>query len=101
MSGRLSRAEIRALRSSAEYQRRRAAFLEANPLCVGCRREGRHVAGAEVDHVVPLHKGGAFWEENWQPLCRPHHEAKTADENATRRPAPPGADAWHARVASL
>ena len=35
---------------------------------------------AVVDHVLP-HRGdwSLFWDEsNWQPLCKPCHDAKTA-----------------------
>jgi len=36
-----------------------------------------------VDHIVP-HRGdrALFWDtSNWQPLCKPHHDAKTARED--------------------
>jgi 5-methylcytosine-specific restriction protein A len=36
-----------------------------------------------VDHIVP-HKGdqALFWDKNnWQSLCKPHHDAKTARED--------------------
>lgn len=36
-----------------------------------------------VDHVIP-HKGDKkfFWDENnWQPLCKRHHDIKTATED--------------------
>ena len=36
----------------------------------------------EVDHVRPLHRGGARYDKhNLQVLCRSHHMAKTAKEN--------------------
>ena len=89
-------AEARAARRTARYQRARAAFLADNPLCAECRREGRTVGAAELDHVVPIAEGGDFWDRaNWQGLCGPHHEAKTATENASRA-APEGRDAWDA-----
>lgn len=48
-----------------------------------CRRVGR----MEVDHVVPLDRGGDPWDmANLQTLCRGCHIAKTAAEN--RRPRP-------------
>jgi 5-methylcytosine-specific restriction protein A len=37
-----------------------------------------------VDHIIP-HRGNKelFWNrENWQPLCRPHHDRKTTKENS-------------------
>lgn len=77
----------------ARWQRERARFLAANPLCViDLRESGTPVPATVVDHVVP-HKGdkALFWDRsNWQPLCKPHHDAKTATEDggfgrATRR----------------
>lgn len=91
-------AEVRAARRTARYQRARAAFLAANPLCAECGRHGRTVGADELDHIVPIEDGGEFWDEsNWQGLCRPCHEAKTAAENASRG-AVPGRDAWDAHL---
>lgn len=36
-----------------------------------------------VDHIIP-HKGDPelFWDQdNWQSLCKPHHDRKTATED--------------------
>lgn len=36
-----------------------------------------------VDHIIP-HKGDKqlFWDrDNWQPLCKKHHDRKTATED--------------------
>lgn len=38
----------------------------------------RVTAAVEVDHVVPLSKGGADDDDNRQGLCVPCHQAKTA-----------------------
>ena len=73
----------------AMYGRRwakaRRAFLSRpeNALCRECRDQGAVRAATEVDHKIP-HKGDPvlFWDEgNWQPLCKPHHSAKTARED--------------------
>ena len=40
-------------------------------------------AATVVDHIIPA-KGSPelFWDEaNWQPLCKYHHDAKTARED--------------------
>ena len=60
----------------------RAYFLAEHPLCVECLREGHTTAATEVDHVVPHHGDmSLFWDRsNWQPLCKPHHSAKTVCE---------------------
>jgi len=79
-------AEAEAARASSHergYDRRwsaaRAGFLRKHPLCAECERRGRVTAATVVDHVVP-HRGEKtrFWDRaNWQPLCRPCHDAKT------------------------
>lgn len=44
--------------------------------------------GLEVDHIQPLHKGGAPWDvTNLQTLCRDCHRAKSANEHPYRDPA--------------
>ena len=67
------------------------AFLMEHPLCARCVVEHQMdhsvfiQAAKVVDHVKP-HKGNQelFWDEsNWQPLCKPHHDRKTATEDST------------------
>ena len=65
---------------TAEWSRAAKAYIAANPLCVEHLRSGRVVPSRIVDHVVP-HRGDRelFWDtENWQALCKPCHDAKTA-----------------------
>lgn len=67
----------------AEWRRGRAAFLMKNPLCLHCSKQGLVMASTVVDHIVP-HKGNfeLFWDRgNWQPLCKSHHDSKTARED--------------------
>jgi len=55
-------------------------YLMLNPFCAEHRAKGRVAAATVVDHVVP-HKGdqALFWDQgNWQSLCKPCHDAKTA-----------------------
>ncbi len=62
------------------WRRARAAYLRSNPLCRACEARDRVTAATVVDHIVP-HRGDQelFWnEENWQPLCKPDHDIKTA-----------------------
>jgi 5-methylcytosine-specific restriction protein A len=57
------------------WRRARARFLRAHPLCVRCG-----AVATVVDHKVP-HRGNPtlFWDEaNWQSMCKPCHDAKTA-----------------------
>ena len=67
----------------SRWQRARVIFLHKHPLCVACQQHGRLTAATVVDHVVP-HRGDRelFWNEaNWQPLCKPCHDEKTATED--------------------
>jgi 5-methylcytosine-specific restriction protein A len=64
------------------WRRARAAYLRRHPLCVSCAAAGRLEPATVVDHVVP-HRGDAilFWDRaNWQSMCKPCHDAKTARE---------------------
>lgn len=59
------------------------AHLAANPLCVPCKEKGVCESATIVDHIVP-HKGDEelFWDEsNWQSICKPCHDSKTARED--------------------
>lgn len=69
------------------------AFLLERPLCAECARRGVTTLAAVVDHIRP-HRGDQdlFWDrENWQPLCKPCHDRKTARESGwTGRGGPRG-----------
>lgn len=56
----------------------RKLLLMQNPLCVKCKEEGRVTLATEIDHIVPLFKGGAHESANLQALCADHHREKTA-----------------------
>lgn len=83
------------------WQKARAAFLSRpeNVLCRMCKAEGRITAATVVDHKVP-HRGDEvlMWDqENWQPLCKPHHDgAKQALEKSGRVQQVIGLDGWPA-----
>jgi len=63
--------------SGRKLQRIRKRWFFAHPLCVQCSREGRLTLATELDHVVPLFKGGQDDDDNRQGLCSPCHERKT------------------------
>ena len=52
--------------------------------CFTCRVCGFVSTRLQVDHIVPLHLGGAESDANRQALCRGCHEAKTAREERVR-----------------
>lgn len=68
-----------------KLQRIRANAFRAEPLCVACQAKGIVRLADELDHIVPLHKGGADVEGNRQPLCKPCHLAKSIEERWPRQ----------------
>ena len=63
----------------------REMVLSENPLCVLCEREGRTVEAREIDHVIPVHKGGTDDLDNLMPLCVECHRRKSRAEADARR----------------
>ncbi len=67
------------------WDKARRTFLAEHPLCRMCEQMGRTTAAQVVDHIKP-HRGdnALFWDRaNWQPLCKPHHDAvKQAEERS-------------------
>ena len=94
----MSRRHSAAGSEQRRWQRVRLTILRRDGYrCRTCGLAGR----LEVDHVQPLHKGGArFDPENLAACCRSCHITKTAEENR-RYPKPVGADAWRTFAAEL
>jgi len=65
---------------NSKWQRARYYYLLAHPLCVECEKRGVTETATVVDHIIP-HRGDKdlFWDSknNWQSLCRMHHNRKT------------------------
>lgn len=56
---------------TTDWEKERAAFLEAHPCCAICG-----AVATVVDHITP-HRGNKalFWDRyNWQALCKPCHD---------------------------
>lgn len=54
-------------------------YLQSNPPCAACMKEGLLTPATVVDHIIP-HRGDQrlFWDEHsWQPLCKSCHDRKT------------------------
>lgn len=65
------------------WRKARLEFLALEPLCRHCATEGLATPAEVVDHIEP-HEGDEirFWDRaNWQPLCKRHHDIKTAAED--------------------
>ncbi len=52
-----------------KLQERRFAIWQRDPRCAKCARLVTFPDGFELDHIVPLHKGGEDTEGNCQVLC--------------------------------
>ena len=67
----------------ARWRKARKQYLQENPLCKRCEQKGKLVPATVVDHILPhLGDQDKFWDmENWQPLCKPCHDMKTARED--------------------
>lgn len=67
----------------SRWRKARATYLAHHPLCRMCEQQGRVTAATVVDHITP-HRGDSalFWDtDNWQQLCKPHHDsAKQREE---------------------
>lgn len=77
---------------TSAWAKARAAWLRAHPLCVMCQQRGSIEPATVVDHIVP-HRGdmALFWDSrNWQSLCKPDHDRKTATEDGGFGRTPPG-----------
>lgn len=68
----------------SRWRKARLVYLAVHPLCVKCRGRDRIEPATVVDHVRP-HKGDQvlFWDQNnWQSLCKPHHDKDKQQEEA-------------------
>ena len=78
-------------RRGVELRRR---ILAGNPLCASCEAKGRVTAATEVDHIVPLSKGGSNDKSNLRPMCGDCHAAKTAADMGHQVKPQYGVDGW-------
>ena len=59
-------------------------FLVRHLMCMKCRDKGNLMKATVVDHIIP-YRGDQklFWDQNnWQSLCKKHHDQKTSREDA-------------------
>jgi 5-methylcytosine-specific restriction protein A len=81
-------AQLRQLYQTPRWRRERRAFLALHPICecADCVRDGIVIAAKVVDHKIPFRNENEFWiQSNWQALCKPHHDRKTATETNAKR----------------
>jgi 5-methylcytosine-specific restriction enzyme A len=63
-----------------EHRAIRKQVLVEEPLCRACLAKGRVRPTTIADHIIPMSKGGPTVRSNYQGLCRPCSDAKTAAE---------------------
>lgn len=65
----------------------RSHMLSQQPLCVAClaMSPARYTAAVEIDHIIPLHRGGPDAAHNRQPLCKSCHADKTLRDGSGMR----------------
>ena len=69
-----------------QWQRLRNAYLKSHPLCVMCEKESKTKRANEIDHIIPINKGGSAIDwANLQSLCKHHHSQKTRKENTKKK----------------
>ena len=78
---------------------RLVVFARDGYRCRACGKSGR----LECDHVRPIHRGGAPWEQrNLQALCRGCHIEKSRGENVRRKTrTDPARAAWRKLVSEI
>ena len=81
----------------SRWQKARASFLAAHPICVMCKADGTLTPANVVDHVIP-HRGdkNLFWDTaNWQSLCARHHNSDKRRIESGKEARPTiGLDGW-------
>lgn len=90
---------------SKPWREARAAQLRREPYCCICAKINIQRRASEVDHIVPVVRGGApFHPSNLRSMCKTHHSQKTLvldrpNVKTTRtKLVTTGADGWPAHV---
>lgn len=77
-----------------KLQQMRAQKIRENPLCLHCLQKGITRLGDELDHIVPVSKGGSNEESNLQLLCTECHATKTISDLGQKPKPKIGLDGW-------
>lgn len=72
-------------RYGRDWEKIRARYIRAHPLCERCQSAGRIKKADEVHHKLPLSKGGTHDESNLMSLCESCHSEITAREGGRWR----------------
>lgn len=77
-----------------KLQQIRAHHFRLFPLCVKCKEKGKVSLAVELDHIIPLFKGGPDTHENRAGLCKECHKTKTAIDMGHKPRVAVGIDGW-------
>ena len=67
------------LYNDSKWRKYSLSLRKKNPLCSICLEQGRTTPCAVVDHIIPIDKGGSFWDkDNHRCLCHKCHNKKSA-----------------------
>ena len=72
------------IRNGWQWEKIRRRILRRDTLCIDCLVLGYTIASSEVDHRVPLFKGGSNDDDNLAGVCHDCHTRKSAEERGYR-----------------
>jgi 5-methylcytosine-specific restriction enzyme A len=75
-------------------QKTRLRLWSRFPFCAMCKKLTIYPEGFELDHKLPIFKGGDDSDTNLQILCHECHRKKTAEDMGTTYRVPIGLDGW-------
>lgn len=79
--GRWGEGKVERKLTGRPWRRLRQQVLQRDKyLCQVCLALGRLTEADEVDHIIPIAKGGSDHPDNLQSICTPCHKGKTASE---------------------
>ncbi len=65
-----------------QWRKARKQYIDSNVLCEINKARGKYVAAEVVDHIIPINKGGApYNEKNFMPMTKKVHDIKSAFES--------------------
>lgn len=75
---------VNRIRGRALQAARARILRRDNYLCAHCLLAGRVIEAVQVDHIIPLFRGGPDDDDNKQSLCHACHADKTARDMGKR-----------------
>jgi len=83
------------LYNTRRWRRKSREHLKANPWCVECLKEGKHVVAKICDHVIPHNEDPhVFWYGDLQSLCATHDSAMKQRSEIRGYSTQVGVDGW-------